>query len=75
MILTPDDVKDRKKLADDHKDKPASWWQKIVQIHLDNHMFKCATTVASCWPSVRSAACTANAGSPFGASTSSHTLR
>ena len=45
MILTPDDVKDRKKFADDHKDKPVSWWQKIVQIHLDNHMFKCATTV------------------------------
>lgn len=43
-ILTPDDVKERYRFAKKYKDHLASWWLSAVQVHVDNHMFKVATT-------------------------------
>lgn len=43
-ILTPQDVKDRFAWAKEHRSKSKAWWTKNVHIHLDNHMFKVATT-------------------------------
>ena len=45
-ILTPDDVKERCKWAKKHCGKPKAWWLKTVHVHLDNHVFKVATTSA-----------------------------
>lgn len=42
-ILTPEDIKDRKRFAAKYKDKSKEWWRSAVHIHLDNHMFKMAT--------------------------------
>ena len=36
-ILTPDDVKARYAFARRFKDKSTSWWQKSVDLHIDNH--------------------------------------
>ena len=47
MILTPDDVKQRYDWSKQYRNKPKSWWLKRVQIHLDNHHFKVATTAKS----------------------------
>ena len=44
MILTPDDVKDRFAWPKKYKGKNRHWWQKRIQVHLDNHHFKHATT-------------------------------
>ena len=44
MILTPDDVAERLAWATKFKKMPREWWQKQIQIHLDNHCFKVATT-------------------------------
>jgi hypothetical protein len=44
MILTPDDVKDRFAWSKKYKGKNRHWWQKRIQVHLDNHHFKHATT-------------------------------
>ena len=44
MILTPDDVNARHAWAKKYKNMPREWWQKKIQIHLDNHCFKVATT-------------------------------
>ena len=43
-ILTPDDIKLRYKFAKTYKDKPDVWWLSYIHVHLDNHMFKVATT-------------------------------
>jgi hypothetical protein len=43
-ILTPEDVKARYKFAKKYKGKSAAWWLRHVLIHLDNHVFKVATT-------------------------------
>jgi hypothetical protein len=45
-ILTPANIKERHAWSKKYKDKSESWWQKNVDVHLDNHMFKCATTVS-----------------------------
>jgi hypothetical protein len=45
-ILTPDDVKKRYAFSKKHKDKSDGWWLKKVLIHIDNHVFKVATTPA-----------------------------
>ena len=42
--LTPDDIKLRYKFAKTYKDKPDVWWLSYIHVHLDNHMFKVATT-------------------------------
>lgn len=44
-ILTPEDVKERYAWAKKYKAKTQAWWRKSIQVHLDNHQFKCATTV------------------------------
>ena len=43
-ILTPDDITARYEFAKKYKGRSVGWWQKTVHIHLDNHMFKTATT-------------------------------
>ena len=43
-ILTPDDVKERFAWAKKYHRKSADWWLKTVHVHLDNHLFKVATT-------------------------------
>jgi len=43
-ILTPEDVKARFAWARKYRHQSAHWWRKTVHIHLDNHMFKVATT-------------------------------
>ena len=43
-ILTPDDIKLHYKFAKTYKDKPDVWWLSYIHVHLDNHMFKVATT-------------------------------
>ena len=45
-ILTPADVKERYVWASKYKKKTAAWWAKTVHVHLDNHLFKVATTGA-----------------------------
>lgn len=45
-ILTPADVQERFKWAKKYKNKPSAWWLKTVHVHLDNHVFKVATTSA-----------------------------
>lgn len=44
MILTPEDIKVRYEWAKTYKDKPKEFFLKAIQIHLDNHHFKVATT-------------------------------
>ena len=44
MILTPEDIKDRYHWSKKYKDKKGRWWRTKVQIHLDNHHFKRAST-------------------------------
>ena len=44
-ILLPEDVKARMHFATKHMHKPKAWWVRHVHVHLDNHLFKCATTV------------------------------
>ena len=44
MILTPDDVEKRYAWSKKYKDESREWWLETVQIHLDNHHFKVATT-------------------------------
>ena len=43
-ILVPDDVKARFDFAKKFMHKTEAWWRRSVQLHLDNHHFKCATT-------------------------------
>lgn len=43
-ILTPADVAERYAWAKKYKGKTPEWWQQQVHLHLDNHMFKVATT-------------------------------
>ena len=45
-ILTPADIKERFQFAKKYKACSPQWWQKTVHIHLDNHMFKAASTGA-----------------------------
>lgn len=45
-ILTPADIKERYAWAKQYRGKTAAWWLKTVHVHLDNHMFKVATTAA-----------------------------
>ena len=45
-ILTPDDVKARFAWAKKYRGKTESWWKRSVHLHMDNHMFKVATTAA-----------------------------
>ena len=42
-VLTADDVAHRYAFARSFKSKSAKWWQKSVDIHMDNHCFKVAT--------------------------------
>ncbi len=44
MILTPEDIKKRWDWAKLYAGKSSAWWRKKVQIHLDNHHFKRAST-------------------------------
>ena len=44
--LTPDDVQERFAWAKQFRGKSASWWRRTVHIHLDNKVFKVATTAA-----------------------------
>jgi hypothetical protein len=44
MILTPEDVKERWAWAKKYARKTKLWWLRKVQIHLDNHHFKRAST-------------------------------
>ena len=46
-ILTPADVIARFLFARKYRHKVASWWLKKIQVHLDNHTFKCPTTAAA----------------------------
>ena len=45
-ILTPEDVEQRFRWASKYRGKSAAWWLKAVHLHLDNHVFKVATTSA-----------------------------
>ena len=45
MILTPSDITARYEWAAKYRGKPREWWLRKVQMHLDNHHFKHATTV------------------------------
>ena len=44
MILTPDDIKARWEWAKKYTKMTKAWWLNRVQIHLDNHHFKRAST-------------------------------
>lgn len=43
-ILTPEDIVDRYKWAKKYARMPRAWWLGAVHVHLDNHVFKVATT-------------------------------
>ena len=43
-ILTPDDVGERHAWAKKYAHKSRDWWLRAVHVHLDNHVFKVATT-------------------------------
>ena len=43
-ILTPDDVRERYKWTKKYSGQSKAWWLKTVHVHLDNHVFKVATT-------------------------------
>ena len=43
-ILTPDDVAERYAWAKKYARKSREWWLQAVHVHLDNHVFKVATT-------------------------------
>ena len=45
-ILTPVDVRERFAWAKQFRGKSADWWRRTVHIHLDNKVFKVATTAA-----------------------------
>jgi len=45
-ILTPEDVQERFKWAKKYENKSAAWWLETVHVHIDNHVFKVATTAA-----------------------------
>ena len=43
-ILTPDDIADRWAWSKKYARMPRAWWLEAVHVHLDNHVFKVATT-------------------------------
>ena len=43
-ILTPDGVDARYAFAKKYAAKPKEWWRTAIHVHLDNHLFKVATT-------------------------------
>ena len=43
-VLTPEDVKQRFAFAERWRKKPKAFWLRAIDIHLDNHHVKCATT-------------------------------
>ena len=43
-ILMPDDVRERYTWAKKYSGQSKAWWLKTVHVHLDNHVFKVATT-------------------------------
>ena len=42
--LTPEEVKERHAWAKEYVSKTENWWKKRIQVRLDNHCFKVATT-------------------------------
>ena len=43
-VLTPGDIEERYAFAKKYKDRSVAFWHSTIQVHLDNHHFKVATT-------------------------------